>query len=144
MLKFSKIKTDTQKVLQALFKPISSRSKASLSLMKKPFCIKNTKVSEKLQFLNSEEEMRKYFNIVDFDKQDADNIFDKDLQEQKNEILENQKLFENFDRKKLLEYIHKYKSELQNLDQDYENKNILELINEYSLPAEKVISRICY
>jgi Na+/phosphate symporter len=110
-----------------------------MNSIKKSFCEKNTsKIAEKLSFLNTEEEMRKYFNIVDFDKKDADKIFDEELKRQQENFMESQDEFDNFDRKKLLEFINKYKPELQNMNKEEKQKNLFEIVTEYSLPAEKV------
>jgi hypothetical protein len=139
MLRFSKFKADSNKIVHQLLKPINLKSRLPFNSIKKSFCAKNTsKISERLSFLNSEEEMRKYFNIVDFDKKDADKIFDEELKRQQEIFTESHTEFDNFDRKKLLEYINKYKSELQNMGEDEKQRNYFELVNEFSLPLERV------
>lgn len=139
MLRFSKFKADPNKIVHQLLKPINLKSRLPINSIKKSFCAKNTsKISERLSFLNSEEEMRKYFNIVDFDKKDADEIFNEELKRQQEIFAESQREFENFDRKKLIEYINKYKAELQHMDKEDKQKNYFEIVNEYSLPLEKV------
>lgn len=145
MLRFSKFKADSNKIVHQLLKPINLKSRLPINSIKKSFCAKNTsKISERLGFLNTEEEMRKYFNIVDFDKKDADEIFDEELKRQQEIFVESQNDFDNFDRKKLLEYINKYKSELLDMDKDEKQKNYFELVNEYSLPREKVNIIKCF
>ncbi len=139
LLRFSKFKAESNKIAHQLLKPINLKSKLPINFIKKSFCAKNTaKISERLGFLNTEEEMRKYFNIVDFDKRDADKVFEEELKRQQEILIKSQNEFDNFDRKKLLEYINKYKCELQNIHKDETQKNYFELVNEYSLPREKV------
>jgi len=139
MLRLSKIKADSNRIVHQLLKQINLRSRLPMNSIKKSFCEKNTsKIAEKLSFLNTEEEMRKYFNIVDFDKKDADKIFDEELKRQQENFMESQVEFDNFDRKKLLEFINKYKPELQNMNKEEKQKNLFEIVTEYSLPAEKV------
>lgn len=143
MLRFSKFKADSNKIVHQLLKPINLKTKQPIYSVKKNFCAKNTsKISEKLSFLNTEEEMRKYFNIVDYDKKEADQVFEQELKRQQEIFMESQSDFNNFDRKKLIEFIKKYKPELQNLHKDDKQKNLFELVTEYSLPREQVI--ICF
>lgn len=146
MFRFSKFKADSNKLIHQILKPANIKFKLPLNdSIKKNFCIKSTnKISERLSFLNTEEEMRKYFNIVDYDKKDADEIFNEELKKQQEIFLETQKEFDNFDRKKLLEYINKYKSELQTIDKEDTQKNYFEIVNEYSLPLERVIFIITF
>jgi len=107
MLRFSRFKADSNKLIHQIIKPANFKSKFPMNyLIKKNFCIKVTnKISERLSFLNTEEDMRKYFNIVDHDKKDADIIFNEELKTQQEIFLETQKEFDSFDRKKLLEFI---------------------------------------
>jgi len=141
MLRFSKFKADSNKLVHRIFKHANIRCKFQLNNnpLKKNFCSKSTsKISERLSFLNTEEEMRKYFNIVDYDKKDADFFFNEELKKDQKIFIESQKEIDGFDRKKLLEYINKYKSELQSMNNEDEKKNYFEIINEYSLEREKV------
>jgi len=141
MLRLSKLKTGSNKIVNQIMKPSNLKFKLPINFIIKDFCFKGTsKLSEKLSFLNSEEEMRKYFNIVDYDKKDSDDIFSEDLEKHKQKFNDSQKEFDNFDRKMLLEFINKYKSELKNLDKDenFQN-NLFEILNDYSLPRLKVI-----
>lgn len=140
MLRFSRFKADSNKLIHQIIKPANFKSKFPMNyLIKKNFCIKGTnKISERLSFLNTEEDMRKYFNIVDHDKKDADIIFNEELKTQQEIFLETQKEFDSFDRKKLLEFINKFRSELQTNEKEDSQKNNFEIENEYSLPIERV------
>lgn len=134
MFKISKIK-DTKK----LFKGINNSNYLKNIFpqkIQKNFCINTKSISDKLSFLSSEEEMRKYFNIVDHDKLDADNFFNEEIKEMR-EKFDKENNFEEFDRKKLLDFIQKYKNELIN-SQEESKVNLFEIQNEFSIPKEKV------
>ena len=108
MFKFSKIKADSNKLFSGI-KHTNYLKNLNLfpKKIQKDFCINTKKISEKLSFLSSEEEMRKYFNIVDHDKIDSDNLFEKEIKEQRIKFDEENKHFEEFDRQKILEFIQK-------------------------------------
>lgn len=137
MFRFSKLKPDPNK-LKYLLNSTYSNTNLNLGYGKKNLSIKNSNISTKLSFLDTEEEMRKYFNIIDYDKKNADNLFSKELDDQKKNFEENQISFENFDRKKLLEFINKYKSDLNSIEEENKQINYFEVTNEFSLPKEKV------
>jgi len=85
--------------------------------------------------------MRKYFNIVDHDKIDSDNLFEKEIKEQRIKFDEENKHFEEFDRQKILEFIQKYKNELIKINSSGSEEkkiNLFEIQNEFSIPKEKV------
>jgi hypothetical protein len=138
MFKFSKtkIKAEANKLFVGIKNPNYLKNLLPKKNQKN-FCINIKKISDKLSFLSSEEEMRKYFNIVDIDKNDSDFLFEKEIKEERAKFDENNNFFEEFDRKKLMDFLLKYKNELINTNK--ENKiNLFEIQNEYSIEKEKV------
>jgi hypothetical protein len=139
MFKFSKtkIKAEANKLFVGIKNPNYLKNLLSKNA-KKNFCVNLKKISDKLSFLSSEEEMRKYFNIVDHDKIDSDFLFEKEITEERIKFDEGKKLFEEFDRKKLLVFLQKYKNELKNTNKE-RKINLFEIKNEFSIEKEKVI-----
>lgn len=120
-----------------------SKNKSYLSIYAKRFCVKNNKISERLSFLNTEEEMRKYFNIIDWDKKEAEDIINGEVNEQKQKFNFQKRQYKDFDSEELYNIFAKYKGELISKKKDVsdpqlkeliEKRKNIELINEFSLP----------
>jgi hypothetical protein len=80
----------------------------------------NNKLAEKLSFLDSEQQMRDYFNIVDWDKKEIqDRIYTRTAKE-KDEICRKQRDYNTFHRKELYELYSKSRQDL--LKPNEENK----------------------
>jgi hypothetical protein len=105
----------------------------------KQFSLKEMKINNKLSFLNSEKEMRKYFNIIDWERKEIEDLINKDVEKQKKIFMEAQKQQNNIDNKEIYEIYKKFKEDLnKNTEkQSTTNKNNLnhnqyEYINEFS------------
>lgn len=73
----------------------------------------SNKLNEKLSFLRSEEEMRKYFNIVDWDKKECEEIVDRKFRQEKEEFSRRKREFKEFNREKLFKIAHDFKEKLE-------------------------------
>jgi hypothetical protein len=102
--------------------------------------IPSPKVQDRLSFLKSEEEMRSYFNIVDWDKKYAEESVFKKLQEEKDKHSEKKRVYQTFTREELYKIARRFKEKLSSEDK-VKNQELLskkealknfELINEFS------------
>lgn len=106
-------------------------------------------ISDKLSFLNTEQEMRKYFNIIDWEKKEVEELVKKDMDMKKNIYLEEQRKSREVDEVEVLQIFQKFKRELNLGDKDQQKtpapskkkklgqlQNDYELINEFSLEGD--------
>ena len=87
------------------------------------FSVKNTggtttvgnlaSVSERLSFLKSEEQMRKYFNIVDWEKKACEEEIQAEFNREKEEYSRIRRDYSNFDRKELFRLVQDFKAKLK-------------------------------
>lgn len=112
------------------------------------------KVTERLSFLKSEEEMRKYFNLIDWDKKACEEEIEKEFLKEKEKFSKIKKEYQNFNRQDLFEIAKKFKEKL-NLTSSKPGKDYLipeevlnykkqhlkgfELINEFSMENADIL-----
>lgn len=104
----------------------------------KSFAINNLKIENKLSFLNTEEEMRRYFNLVDWDKKEIEEQVFKNLNFQKQKYDLNEAKNKEFNEKDVLNTYKTMKEQLEKAKKEEflktnKEENAFELVNEFSI-----------
>jgi hypothetical protein len=79
--------------------------------------LQNNKISEKLSYMNSEEDMRKYFNIVDWDKKVLEDKLFSNLKREQNEYSEKAKSYNNLTREDIYKIYKELKNDLERTEE---------------------------